>query len=174
LIDLPRPIPDSYWVIPGKLLAGEHPIYWSDKLSHQQLSAFLQAGFDTFIDLTEPDEVQPYLPILIEESRLYLVNIRYKRFSIGDFGLPRSEQMKTILDSIDQAITQGRQVYLHCLAGAGRTGTVVGCFLVRHGLTGEQALRQLAEWWQTIPRNRIGLHSPETSQQEKFVRLWQE
>ena len=31
-------------------------------------------------------------------------------------------------------------MYLHCWGGVGRTGTVVGCWLVRHGRTGDEAL----------------------------------
>ena len=42
--------------------------------------------------------------------------------------------LKHILDEIDGAILNGKTVYVHCLGGIGRTGTVVGCYLVRHGI----------------------------------------
>ena len=51
--------------------------------------------------------------------------------------------MNAVLDMLDTALQAGQAVYLHCWAGIGRTGTVVGCYLVRHGLTGEQALARL-------------------------------
>ena len=35
-------------------------------------------------------------------------------------------------------------VYVHCWGGIGRTGTVVGCWLVRHGMTGDEALAEFA------------------------------
>ena len=41
--------------------------------------------------------------------------------------------MKEILDFIETEITEGRVVYLHCFRGLGRTGTVVGCYLIRNG-----------------------------------------
>ncbi len=34
-------------------------------------------------------------------------------------------------------------MYLHCFDGIGRTGTVVGCYLVRQGMTGNEALEQI-------------------------------
>jgi hypothetical protein len=61
---------------------------------------------------------------------------------------------------------------LHCWGGIGRTGTTVGCFLVRHGLEGNEALRQIAQWWQDVPKSRIHPHSPETLEQANFVRDW--
>ena len=50
--------------------------------------------------------------------------------------------MASILDAIDAALDGGKTVYVHCWGGVGRTGTVVGCWLVRHGKTGDEALRQ--------------------------------
>ena len=44
--------------------------------------------------------------------------------------------MKRILDDVDEAIAGGGLTYVHCWGGIGRTGTVVGCWLVRHGLEG--------------------------------------
>ena len=38
--------------------------------------------------------------------------------------------MREILDCLDDALRSGRKVYVHCRAGIGRTGTVVGCLLV--------------------------------------------
>ena len=37
----------------------------------------------------------------------------------------------------------GRTVYLHCRGGIGRTGTVLGCYLVRQGQTAEEALASI-------------------------------
>ena len=63
---------------------------------------------------------------------------------IPDTGNPKPAQVESILDTIDTAIAAGRRVYVHCWGGIGRTGTIVGCYLVRHGLTGDQALAEIA------------------------------
>ena len=87
-----------------------------------------------------------------------------------DFGIPGIGQMRMILDTIDEAIAAGRTVYVHCYAGVGRTGTVIGCYLVRHGSSAGDALASLAEWRRGIPTERR--ISPETEEQRRFVRAW--
>jgi predicted protein tyrosine phosphatase len=174
--DAERPIPESYWVISGRLLAGEYPALGilSDQTRRTQLDAFLQAGFDTFIDFTDLDETLPYEPLLREEASLYSLQVEHLRFSVGDYGLPSLEGMRATLDAIDDALARGRKVYLHCYGGIGRTGTTVGCYLARHGRTGEQALAQLAEWWQTVPKHIFHPNSPETLAQKAFILNWPE
>lgn len=167
-----RPISESYWVEPGRLLAGEYPGQYTSETTRQRIDALLEAGFDTFIDLTRPNETLPYYRILLEEAELYEVQVERHNFPIGDFGLPTLEGMRSILDTIDAALQNGRKIYLHCWGGIGRTGTTVGCYLVRRGMTGEEALSQLAEWWQTVPKSRIHQRSPETPEQAQFIRKW--
>jgi protein-tyrosine phosphatase len=167
-----RPIPESYWVEPDRLLAGEYPARYDSEITRQRLDALIQAGFNTFIDLTRENETFPYLRILIEEAKLCDVQVEHLRFPIGDFGLPTPELMKDILDTIDDSLQAGRKIYLHCWGGIGRTGTTVGCYLVRRGKTGEAALAQLAQWWRTVPKSQIHVHSPETYEQAEFVRKW--
>ena len=169
-----RPIPESYWVEPGQLLAGEYPGKNDTEATRKRLDALIQAGFNTFIDLTKPNEAMPYFPVLMEEARFYDVEVNHLRFPIGDFGLPAPEQMTSILNTIDAELQAGRRIYLHCWGGIGRTGTTVGCYLVRRGKTGEEALRQLAEWWQGVPKSQIHQRSPETREQVEFVRNWSE
>ena len=168
-----RPISESYWVEPSRLLAGEYPGHYTSATARQRINLLLEAGFDTFIDLTRPNETVPYFRILLEESKLYEVEVERHSFPIGDFGLPTPETMTSILDTIDAALQHGRKVYLHCWGGIGRTGTAVGCYLVRRGKTGEEALRQLADWWQTVPKSRIHQHSPETYEQTQFIVNWE-
>ncbi len=172
--DLPRPSLESYWVKPNQLLAGEYPGRFSLETTRQNLDSFLGAGFDTFIDLTSLGELPPYQPILMEQAHYHDIAASYQRFPIGDLSLPARENMTAILNSIDSAMTEGRKVYVHCWGGIGRTGTTVGCYLVRHGLSGEQALRQLAEWWQTVPKHIYHPRSPETDQQVQFILNWKE
>ncbi len=167
-----RPIPESYWVEPDRLLAGEYPARYEAETTRQRLDALIQAGFNTFIDLTRDNETIPYYHTLMEEAKLYDVPVEYRRFPIGDFGLPTPEMMQDILDAIDDSLQADRKIYLHCWGGIGRTGTTVGCYLVRRGKTGEAALAQVAQWWRTVPKSQIHVHSPETYEQAEFVRKW--
>ena len=78
------------------------------------------------------------------------------------------------LGAIDEALAGGRNVYVHCWGGVGRTGTVVGCWLVRHGKTGEGALDQIAEWWQGVEKRWYHPRSPQTHDQRSYIRRWTE
>jgi len=169
-----RPIPESYWVEPGRLLAGEYPGAFDGELTRKRIDALLQAGFDTFIDLTRLNETLPYAEALFDEAKAYEIEVKHYRFPIEDFGLPAPEQMKTILDRMDESLQTGHKVYLHCWGGIGRTGTTVGCYLVRRGKTGEEALNQLAEWWIEVPKSYYHRQSPETQEQADFIRNWAE
>lgn len=168
-----RPIPETYWVLPGQFLAGEYPgtSYFPEQ-TRKRLNAFLDDGFNTFFDLTRPGEVEPYDELLRESAAEYGLQVQYSRLPIGDFGLPSVAEMQYTLDALAGRLAAGRKLYLHCYGGIGRTGTVVGCYLVRQGLSGSAALRQLSEWWQTVPKASRFPHSPETRQQAQFILDW--
>ena len=170
-----RPLPNSYWVIPARFAAGEYQGAVEPREAAMKLKTRLRAGIDHFIDLTEPGELVPYAETAKEEARLLGLAVGYERHPIADLGVPsHPRQMASILDGIDDALGHCKTVYLHCWGGVGRTGTVVGCWLVRHGHTGDGALGQIAEWWKGMSRSKTMIHprSPETSQQSEYVRNW--
>jgi protein-tyrosine phosphatase len=84
--------------------------------------------------------------------------------------VPTPAMMLRVLDTIDTAVAQGQSVYVHCAGGIGRTGTVVGCYLVRHGMQGEAALAEIMRLRQGMP-NGSGL-SPRREPQRQMVRNW--
>ena len=51
------PFPNSYWVVPGQLLAGEYPGGANCDAANKNLAALLDAGIRTVIDLTDEDEI---------------------------------------------------------------------------------------------------------------------
>ena len=169
-----RPLPNTYWVVPGRLAAGDDPGAKDPVEAAARLRALLGAGIDHFIDLTEAHEgLEPYATIGEEEALNLGMTVVHARHPIADGHVPRSrEEMARILDAIDEALGDGRTVYLHCWGGVGRTGTVVGCWLVRHGRTGDEALAQIAEWWQGVEKAYRQPRSPETPQQHAYVRDW--
>jgi len=168
----PLPIPESYWVIPGQFLAGEYPGSWEDERTRRRLDLFIEAGINSFVDLTADGELLPYAPVLSEQAAVYDFSTTYARFSIGDYGIPTLTQMETILDFLDNSLQSGKKIYVHCWGGVGRTGITVGCYLVRHGQTGDEALAQLAAWWQNVPKHIQYPRSPETDEQVGFIQAW--
>ena len=82
--ELNRPILESYWVEPGRFLAGEYPAAAFVGRTRERLSRFLSTGISTFIDLTFPHELPSYRPLLLEQASLRDIDIQYKRFSIID------------------------------------------------------------------------------------------
>ena len=163
---LAPPLPNTYWALPGLLLGGEHPSGTNPEATRQRLTTLLTAGIECFLDLTHPAEIEPYdyaLPFHVE----------YLRKPIRDHALPeRREHMMEILDCLHDALESGRPAYVHCRAGIGRTGMVIGCLLVERGLTGEQALDELARAWQQCERSKVWPCVPETEAQTEYVRSW--
>jgi protein-tyrosine phosphatase len=156
-------------------LAGGYPLNGRNQAFFQHsLAAFLEAGFNSFFDLTRVGELPAYLPGLQEEAARYGTSIDYQRVVIQDRSLPTHAEMAMLLDAIDAALAAGRKVYLHCWGGIGRTGMTVGCWLVRHGLTGGQALIRLNELYRTARQSRLYPQSPETDAQVKFILDWLE
>ena len=171
-----RPLANTYWVEPGRFAAGEYPGARSREEAAGRLRILLRAGIDCFIDLTQPHEgLAPYAGIAAAEASRLGTTFVHERHSIVDMVVPRSPQETAgILDAIDEALDDGRSVYVHCWGGIGRTGTVVGCWFVRHGMTGDEALAQIAERWRGMEKAYRHPRSQQTAQQRRYVRDWTE
>jgi Polymorphic toxin system, DSP-PTPase phosphatase len=170
-----KPIPESFWVLPGRFLAGGYPVLPQDERgTHQRLCAFIRDGFDTFIDLTCAGERPTYLPTLQEEARANGHQVHHLRFSFPDFNVPAPEAMTATLDAIDVALGEGHKVYLHCVGGIGRTGTTVGCWLIRHGMKPPEALRHLRELYREALQSMFIPQCPESDEQVMFILNWEE
>jgi hypothetical protein len=161
------PLPNSYWVVPGKLLGGEYPGGESPAQTLQRLAALRDAGVNCFINLTRAGELPPY-------STLLPAGTWYFHLPIVDHGLPVDRPyMRQIQSALGGALAVGRCVYVHCRMGIGRTGTVLGCRLVEQGLSGEAALDELNRAWQQCARAQRWPSIPETREQNQFVVTWE-
>jgi Swiss Army Knife protein, DSP-PTPase phosphatase domain len=166
------PITESYWVLPGQLLAGAYPILGgtAEQAMHQRVQRFLAVGITAFVDLTEAHECVSYYPFLMAGVSEGTCPPAYQRLPIRNWDVPTPAVMRRILDAIDTAVAEGQRVYVHCAGGIGRTGTVVGCYLARHGLPGEAALAEIMRLRQAMPNG--GRLSPRREPQRQMVRNW--
>jgi len=169
----PRPIPNSYWATP-LLIACEYP--FTPANPHKpKLDALLQAGVRTFIDLTEDGELVPYDTLLSTRCQLLSIDeedVEYHRFPIRDRSLPSSpSQIRAILATLHSNALRGRIAAVHCRGGIGRTGLVIGCWLVESGVArdGEEALQIIAKEWKGVEKCVRYPNSPETGAQYEFV-----
>jgi len=172
------PFPNSYWIVSGQLLAGEHPGDADHDIARKRLAALLDAGIRTFIDLTDEDEINEdakpvpgYRTSLRELADAERIEITYVRIPVQDRGIPSVWTLRCILDVIDRSVADENPVFVHCWAGRGRTGTVVGCYLKRHDLaTDGNVVEKISELRRLMPCGRDS--SPHTPEQVRMVEHW--
>jgi Cyclin-dependent kinase inhibitor 3 (CDKN3) len=163
---LNRPLPNSYWVIPGRLLAGEYPIGTDYSDARARLARFREAGINYFIDLTEKGELPAY-------RHLLPVYTRYQESPIADTSVPANvTQVVGLLSDIRIAVEAKRSVYVHCRQGIGRTGLVMGCYLANAAGDGKAAIKELNQLWQQSERAKSWPSIPQTAEQADYIRRW--
>ncbi len=175
--DATPPTPWSYWVVERQLLASAYPGARDPAEHRQKLLSLLDAGIRTIVNLMEESETDhqgaPFVRYEATAAQLSTdQDVGGLRFPIPDVPVPTRDGMTTILDHIDDSLSRDRPVYVHCWGGVGRTGTVVACWMLRHGLaTPDNVLAILARLRQQ-DAERGHRTSPETDMQREFVRHW--
>lgn len=166
--------PVQHYEVHEGLFAGEYPGSFASEIAVWRLEELAGKGVRSFIDLTTPaDRLDPYEP---EFANPVFPAGELRRFSheIPDMGIPASPKvMRAILDRIRQELAGGRACYVHCMAGIGRTGTVVGCWLREQGLSDREALEEVQRrYFHGMEKSAWHPTSPQTAAQTRYVRDW--
>ncbi len=164
--------PRAFWVSEPHLLAGAYPGDTDAAARARKVAALLALGVTDVVSLMEADEVDhwgrafhPYAPALASKG------VRVRRFPIRDVTAPSSALVTAIIDHIDGVLSAGGTAYVHCWGGRGRTGVIIGCWMVRHGwLAPENAVAKLAR----LRARCVDAHvrAPDTAAQVARVRGW--
>lgn len=133
------------WIVEGKVLAGPYP------KSRRSFTRLARAGIGLCINLHE----RP-----LPADRVSAHGMTELHLPVPDFTAPGAEILSAAVSAIDEALVSGRPVSVSCGWGFGRTGTVVACWLVSHGMSPDDAI--------TLVRERRP-KSIETSAQEQAI-----
>lgn len=120
----------GYWVIEGRLLATEYPGHKTAEKAKRKLEVLTSAGVNSFVDLTEAGEWAGGGSRMVPYNGLLPESVTHRRFPIPDTSVIPDDDYDEILDYIRAELDAGKVVAVHCWGGKGRTGTVVGAFLI--------------------------------------------
>jgi protein-tyrosine phosphatase len=115
----------------------------------------------------------PFVPY-VDLAQQFCPEVVCVRHPIRDLSVPTVNEMRDILDTIDQYLESHRAVYVHCWGGIGRTGTVIGCWLLRRQFAEPSNVLDVLMRLRQQDRERRNRMSPETGEQQVFVRQWPE
>jgi acetyl-CoA carboxylase biotin carboxylase subunit len=118
----PRPHGNCDWVLPGRLLAGEHPGLLGAQALPERLIALQAAGIQRFIDLTAPaDPVPVYQPFPVGGQAA-----QRECHPITDFGVPTVPGSDGLIANEQEAVRIAKEigfpVLLKATAGGGGKG----------------------------------------------------
>jgi atypical dual specificity phosphatase len=123
-----------YWIIDNVLAGCSRPGVGREGDIDRDLATLRGYGIGALLTLTET---------ALPEGALERHGIRGLHLPVDDFHAPTTTQMLDALAFLDDARATSTPVAVHCLAGQGRTGTVLAAYLIRSGLSSEQAIAEL-------------------------------
>ena len=138
-------LPNFSWLVERNLAALSYPE------SEDAFTLLWMIGIRALINLTEeplPGEILRKVGILTEH------------IPVVDFTAPTLHQVEQALAMIDFCLDREMPVAVHCIAGLGRTGTILACYLVGQEISADQAIKTIRKW-------RPG--SVENSEQEAVI-----
>jgi atypical dual specificity phosphatase len=128
-------LPVNFSFIWKKKLAGSGHPGRGQSLS-TSLAALEHAGIRAVLSLTEaPLDLAPIREFQVE----------YLHVPIDDFTAPTAQQIEEAVKFLGDQFNEGHGVLVHCLAGIGRTGTILACFLVSQGMSANEAIQYVRQ-----------------------------
>lgn len=164
------PTDRSYWVIPGRFAAGAYP---NPDPRNDKVGQLLDAGINLFVNLTQDYPGGTDYRMNRYDTRAAERHATVVRRDIADNDVTSRDEMIETLDVIDHHLRDGCNVYVHCWGGSGRTGTVVGCWLRRHGYARSGDVLNLLRRLRSEGDLKGGHKpSPQTGPQHRMVLEW--
>jgi atypical dual specificity phosphatase len=102
----------------------------------EQLAWLRREGVDILVTLTE----EPLPRTWVDAAGLLSVHV-----PVPDMDVPAVDQIEQVISVIDKAKAAGMGVAVHCLAGRGRTGTVLAAYFVHRGLSAREAIQKVRD-----------------------------
>lgn len=121
-----------HWLVPGRLAGCPKPgvVHAVD----HDLALLRRMGITMLINLTE----HPF-----PQDALARHGLKGYALHVEDRRAPPLLWAKLLLAKMERFMRDGEVLAVHCLAGLGRTGTILCCWLIKEGLTAEEALRRV-------------------------------
>jgi len=118
-------------------------------------------GIDAILSLLTRAEERS-LGLLNEATVAKTHEIKFVSFPIPDMQVPpSSERVSKVIATVSAELSEGRNVFIHCRQGIGRTGLISACLLLKSGWTAQNAMEHLSA--------ARGLPVPETDEQRRWI-----